>query len=128
MPEETAESPQKTQKKPKTAHTKKQQPQRNSKNRKQHTQKQQHPKKQQKQHKKQPLKKKYKNTKTIYKHTPNKFWYHQHNIQHTRHYNCNHTGVDTHIYKCIDKRQYSDIVSCKYGSIATRIGDCVCQT
>ena len=121
MPEKTAESPQKTQK-----------------NRKQHTQKQQPPKKQpQKKHKrhtktthtkKQPLKKKYKNTKTIYKHTPNKFWYHQHNIQHTRHYNCNHTGVDTHIYKCIDKRQYSDIVSCKYGSIATRIGDCVCQT
>ena len=62
------------------------------------------------------------------KHTPNKFWYHQHNIQHTRHYNCNYTGVDAHIYKCIDKRQYSDIVSCKYGSIATRIGDCVCQT
>ena len=111
MPEETAESPQKKHKK----------------SRKQHTQKQ-HPKKQQKQHKKQPLKKIQKHENNAQKHTPNKFWYHQHNIQHTRHYKCNYTGVDTHIYKCIDKRQYSDIVSCKYGSIATRIGDCVCQT
>ena len=120
MPEETAESPKK-----------------HKKNRKQHTQKQQHPKKQQKKNtqdtRKQRTKKttpqKNTNTKKQYKkHTQNKFWYHQHNIQHTRHYNCNYTGVDAHIYKCIDKRQYSDIVSCKYGSIATRIGDCVCQT
>ena len=112
MPKETAESPQKTQKK-----------------RKQHTQKQQHPKKQPKTTQKTtPQKKIQKHENNAQKHTPNKFWYHQHNIQHTRHYNCNYTGVDTHVYKCIDKRQYSDIVSCKYGSIATRIGDCVCQT
>ena len=121
MPEETAESPQKTQKKTENSTRKNNNNQRNSKKKNtQDTRKQRT--------KKQPLKKIQTQKNNIKKHTPNKFWYHQHNIQHTRHYNCNYTGVDTHIYKCIDKRQYSDIVSCKYGSIATRIGDCVCQT
>ena len=46
-----------------------------------------------------------------------------HNIPHTRDY----TGIYDHKYICIDKHQYNDIVCCKDGGIANRIGVCVCQ-